>query len=225
MSSNWNIVFLFQRSNKPHPEKVEFLKDVQKEKSESAIEVSIPDLAEHHDHSHGHGHSHEQHGHSHSSHQEQLRNTFGWTRIDVLTMLIVCIFLASLCFSALIAALQNLVHMDQQDTMHHPIPVLAIAVIGLFLNGLCYMLIGGYTYHQGSFLHLSSSGEVVLERVTVTQSDDGKQRLRGKINSNISSEKVQSEDLPPEMRVRRLHWHDICRDLCSKYSYDLLCKW
>lgn len=195
------------------------MKDVHKERTKSAIEVSMPDLAENHDHSHGHSHGH--HGHSHSAHQEELRNTFGWTRIDVLTMLIVCIFLASLCFSTLIAALQNLVHMDQQDTMHHPIPVLAIAVTGLLLNGLCYLLIGGYTYHQGSFLHLSSSGVVVLERVTVTKSDEGEQRLKGQSNS---SEKAQSENLPPEMRVRRLHWHDICRDLCSKYSFDVLCK-
>lgn len=191
------------------------MKDVHEEKTKSAVELSTPDLAEHHGHSHSHGHSHGHYDHSHTSHQEQLRNTFGWTRIEVLTMLIVCIFLASLCFSALIAALQNLVHMDQQDTMHHPIPVLAIAVTGLFLNGLCYVLIGGYTFHQG--LHLSSSGVVVLDRVTVTKSDDGEQRLRGQINSNNSSEEVQSEDLPPKMRVRRLHWHDICRDLCSKY--------
>lgn len=81
--------------------------------------------------------------------ERSLKNTFGWTRIDILTMLIVCIFLASLCFSLLVEAIQTLVHIDHQDTMHHPIPVLITGAFGFFINGLCYLLIGGYTFHQG----------------------------------------------------------------------------
>ncbi|EDW95157.1 uncharacterized protein Dyak_GE22395, isoform C [Drosophila yakuba] len=96
--------------------------------------------------------------------EQKLRNTFGWARIDILTMLIVFIILASLSFSLVVEALQTLVHIDHQDTMHLPIPVMMLGFIGLILNGLTYLLIGGYTLHQGSFLHLTPGGNVVLER-------------------------------------------------------------
>ncbi|XP_017059839.1 zinc transporter 1 [Drosophila ficusphila] len=96
--------------------------------------------------------------------EQKLRNTFGWARIDILTMLIVFIILASLSFSLVVEALQTLVHIDHQDTMHLPIPVMMLGFVGLILNGLTYLLIGGYTLHQGSFLHLTPGGNVVLER-------------------------------------------------------------
>jgi len=96
--------------------------------------------------------------------EQKLRNTFGWARIDILTMLIVFIILASLSFSLIVEALQTLVHIDHQDTMHLPIPVMMLGFVGLILNGLTYLLIGGYTLHQGSFLHLTPGGNVVLER-------------------------------------------------------------
>ncbi|KAH8350904.1 hypothetical protein KR067_003719 [Drosophila pandora] len=98
------------------------------------------------------------------SREEKLRNTFGWARIDILTMLIVFIILASLSFSLVVEALQTLVHIDHKDTMHLPIPVMMLGFVGLILNGLTYLLIGGYTLHQGSFLHLTPGGNVVLER-------------------------------------------------------------
>lgn len=72
-----------------------------------------------------------------------LKNTFGWARIDVIMMLICFVFLASLCFSTLVEALQTLVHIDHHDEMHHPIPVLIVGACGLLLNGICYLLIGG----------------------------------------------------------------------------------
>lgn len=106
-------------------------------------------------------------------HERSLRNTFGWTRIDILTMLIVGIFLAAFCFSLLVEAVQTLVHIDHQDTMHHPVAVFFLGVVGLILNGICFLLIGGYTYHQGSFLHITSSGDVILDR---TVSGDGLRR-------------------------------------------------
>ncbi|XP_016974888.1 zinc transporter 1 [Drosophila rhopaloa] len=96
--------------------------------------------------------------------EQKLRNTFGWARIDILTMLIVFIILASLSFSLVVEALQTLVHIDHQDTMHLPIPVMMLGFVGLILNGLTYLLIGGYTLHQGSFLHLTPGGNVVLDR-------------------------------------------------------------
>ena len=52
-------------------------------------------------------------------------------------------FLASLCFSLVVEALQTLVHIEHHDEMHHPIPVMCVGASGLLLNGLCYLLIGG----------------------------------------------------------------------------------
>ncbi|XP_017955667.1 zinc transporter 1 isoform X2 [Drosophila navojoa] len=105
------------------------------------------------------------------SREMKLRNTFGWARIDILTMLIVFIILASLSFSLIVEALQTLVHIDHQDTMHLPIPVMMLGCVGLILNGLTYLLIGGYSLHQGSFLHLTPGGNVVLERSMSSHSD------------------------------------------------------
>lgn len=75
--------------------------------------------------------------------ERKLKNTFGWARIDVISMLICCVFLASLCFSILVEGLQTLVHIDHHDEMHHPIAVLCVGSAGLLLNGICYLLIGG----------------------------------------------------------------------------------
>lgn len=142
-------------------------------------------------------------------------------------MLIVCIFLASLCFSLLCQAIQTLVHIDQQDTMHLPLPVLILAVVGLLLNGLCYLLIGGYTFHQGSFLHISSSGDVVLDRVITTNSktdviDPGEARL-----NEIKPEKCIEATTNTNGDNRHLRFHDVCRDLCSKFickkKYHIIC--
>ncbi|XP_016997102.2 proton-coupled zinc antiporter SLC30A1 [Drosophila takahashii] len=104
--------------------------------------------------------------------EQKLRNTFGWARIDILTMLIVFIILASLSFSLVVEALQTLVHIDHQDTMHLPIPVMMLGFVGLILNGLTYLLIGGYTLHQGSFLHLTPGGNVVLDRPAMSSNLD-----------------------------------------------------
>lgn len=75
--------------------------------------------------------------------EKQLRNTFGWARIEVLMMLVVCVLFASLCFSVLIEALQTLVHIDHMDAMHYPKVVFTVGVIGLVLNIFCYIIIGG----------------------------------------------------------------------------------
>lgn len=134
-------------------------------------------------------------------------------------MLIVCIFQASLCFSLLIQVIQTLVHIDQQDTMHHPIPVLILAVVGLLLNGVCYLLIGGYTFHQGSFLHISSSGEVVLDRVITTSSKTDNSVDSGETSLNqVNPEKCVGPNITSNVENRHLRFRDICRDLCSKYT-------
>lgn len=83
----------------------------------------------------------------HPLRERHLRNTFGWARVDVLVILIGCVFLASLCFSLLVEALQTLVHISHHDEMHHPIPVMCLGVVGILINILCYLLIGGKQFH------------------------------------------------------------------------------
>uniref|UniRef100_A0A1A9ZEA7 Zinc transporter 1 n=1 Tax=Glossina pallidipes TaxID=7398 RepID=A0A1A9ZEA7_GLOPL len=96
----------------------------------------------------------------------KIRNTFGWARIEILTMLIVCITLISLSFSLLVEGLQTLVHIDHQDSMHLPMLVTILGLVGLLLNGFTYLTIGGYTLHQGNYLHITPSGAVIQESNT-----------------------------------------------------------
>lgn len=154
--------------------------------------------------------------------ERSLRNTFGWTRIDILTMLIVGIFLAAFCFSLLVEAIQTLIHIDHQDTMHHPSAVIALGCAGLVLNAICYLLIGGYTYHQGSFLHITSAGDVVLERVVTGNGlSKGERRLsqtrRGQITTpppSIETETIESE--PETQQIREHSFLEVLRDISSK---------
>uniref|UniRef100_A0A1Q3FL19 Putative zn2+ transporter znt1 n=1 Tax=Culex tarsalis TaxID=7177 RepID=A0A1Q3FL19_CULTA len=139
--------------------------------------------------------------------ENSLRNTFGWARIDVLTMLVVCIFMASFCFSAVVEALQTLSHIHHQDAMHFPIPVLILGALGIVLNGFCYLLIGGYTYHQGSFLYITSSGNVVLDRVV---SGDGIRKGERRLSGSRKHVAGMNYDMPKRQSVR-----EMMRDVCS----------
>jgi len=144
-------------------------------------------------------------------HENTLKNTFGWTRIDVLTMLIVCIFMASLCFSLLVEAIQTLVHIKTKDAMHQPISVLTTGGLGLLLNGMCYLLIGGYTFHQGSFLHITSSGDVILDRVVSGDSlKHGERRLSRTRKLNVTHFSGQRQ------HQQRQSFTEMMRDICSK---------
>ncbi|XP_024226080.1 zinc transporter 1 isoform X2 [Bombus impatiens] len=107
----------------------------------------------------------------------RMKNTFGWARIDIVTMLICCVFLASFCFSLLVEALQTLVHIDHLDEMHHPMPVLTIGACGILLNAFCYILIGGYTFNQGLVLHVTMNGDVILRRNSSQQAKEGEEQL------------------------------------------------
>uniref|UniRef100_T1J125 Cation efflux protein transmembrane domain-containing protein n=1 Tax=Strigamia maritima TaxID=126957 RepID=T1J125_STRMM len=106
------------------------------------------------------------------SRETTLRNTFGWARIEVLSLLCSILFLAALCFGAVVESFQTMVHMDHQDAMHHPIVVLAIGLFGIMLNLLCFVLLGGYTRAQGCFLHVQ--GDEVEVNVVLT--DDARQK-------------------------------------------------
>ncbi|XP_022918718.2 proton-coupled zinc antiporter SLC30A1 isoform X1 [Onthophagus taurus] len=137
--------------------------------------------------------------------EKKLKNTFGWARIDVLTLVICCIFLASLIFSLLVEAIQTLVHIDHTDEMHQPIMVGSVGVTGLILNAICYFLIGGYTFHQGSFLYVTESGDVVLDKVVTGDSiKQGGRRLS------------RTRTVPPPQRRERQSCREILRDItCS----------
>lgn len=164
-------------------------------------------------------------------HERSLRNTFGWTRIDILTMLIVCIFLAALCFSLLVEAVQTLIHIGHQDAMHYPVAVMSIGATGLLLNGLCYLLIGGYTFHQGSFLHITSAGNVVLDHM-VTGSDaltSGQRRLSRTKRDHVVTNEPPAKSVSTPMSStaalpRHSHVHrgqglmEMLRDVSSKQS-------
>ncbi|GJQ86180.1 hypothetical protein Trydic_g12450 [Trypoxylus dichotomus] len=143
--------------------------------------------------------------------EKKLKNTFGWARIDVMTMLICCVFLASLLFSLLLEAIQTLVHIDHNDEMHQPILVLATGCFGLILNGICYILIGGFTFHQGSFLHVTESGDVVLDKVVTDDSiRKGERRLS------------RTRTVPtPQYRQRQGCW-EIVRD-CIGCVFVVIC--
>lgn len=86
-------------------------------------------------------------------------------RVEILTMLIAGIFLGAFCFSLVVEAVQTLIHIEHQDTMHLPVAVFSLGVGGLILNLFCYLSIGGYTYHQGSFMHITPAGDVVLDKM------------------------------------------------------------
>lgn len=160
-------------------------------------------------------------------HENSLRNTFGWTRIDILTMLIVGIFLAAFCFSLLVEAIQTLIHIDHQDTMHFPKAVFALGFAGLILNCFCYILIGGYTYHQGNFLHITSTGNVVLNRVGngegLFRGSFQLSKLNQSIQTTISTPSIQlvestssSTSIQTQSAARKHTLNEFLRDISSK---------
>ncbi|XP_055908108.1 calcium/manganese antiporter SLC30A10 [Eupeodes corollae] len=149
--------------------------------------------------------------------ERKLRNTFGWTRIDILTMLIVCIFLASLSFSLLVEALQTLIHIDHQDTMHLPVPVMILGFMGLILNGICYLFIGGYTTRQGNFLHMTSNGDVILD--SKKGNDEGEQTECGIPTLSVAN---NMEENNPSFRKEKQSLVQMFRDISST-MFVILC--
>jgi solute carrier family 30 (zinc transporter), member 1 len=139
-------------------------------------------------------------------HEKSLKNTFGWARVDVLTMVIVCTFLSSFCFSTVVEVIQTLFHIEHKDHVDHSEEfheytyetIVILGALGLVLNGISYLLIGGYTYHQGSFLHLTADGNVyILDRV-VTDGRKISDSTEGK--ADRKSQKI----------------HELSRDVCSE---------
>ncbi|XP_058789246.1 proton-coupled zinc antiporter SLC30A1 [Phymastichus coffea] len=135
-----------------------------------------------------------------TSSEKRMKNTFGWARIDIVTMLICCVLLASFCFSLMVEALQTLVHIDHLDEMHHPLPIMTIGASGILLNAFCYFLIGGYTFNQGVFLHFTKNGEIVLKRTLSLQTS--------KEGNNSDQTRRSPITLPRSQGVR-----EMCRDV------------
>lgn len=120
-------------------------------------------------------------------------------------MVIVCTFLTSLCFSVVVEVIQTLFHIEHKDHVEHEEQfhvytyetIIILGVLGLVLNGISYLLIGGYTFHQGSFLQLTSDGNVyILDRVVT----DGRK---------ISD----SKESKIERKSQKVH--ELSRDVCS----------
>ncbi|XP_037079303.1 zinc transporter 1-like [Pollicipes pollicipes] len=80
------------------------------------------------------------------------KNTFGWARLDVLVTVMTLLFLAALCFSVSVEAVQAMVHAGHQDAIHHPVYIMACAAAVLLGHLLCYVLIGGFTNLQSTLL-------------------------------------------------------------------------
>lgn len=166
--------------------------------------------------------------------ERSLRNTFGWTRIDILTMLIVGIFLAAFCFSTFVESVQMLIHIDHQDTMHLPVAVFALSVVGLLLNGFCYLVIGGYSHHQENFLHITPTGDVTLDRDEMRRSsrrlsfkskhnDNGPNSIvtmhsNHSIQSEKNTEQLNGTTAPTQAagKQKQLLIREIMRDISSK---------
>lgn len=174
-------------------------------------------------------------------HRITLRNTFGWMRIEILTMLIGGIFLGAFCFSLFVEAIQTLIHIDHQDTMHYPAIVFVLAIVGLILNGLCYLLIGGYTYHQSNFLYLSPTGEVVLDqsasgnglvrtnlchsktkRNECIQTNPIEQNMNSSIQIDATTIPVKQASVD-NMSKRKHTFGEVMRDISSKSNNQITC--
>ncbi|XP_063988567.1 proton-coupled zinc antiporter SLC30A1 isoform X2 [Diachasmimorpha longicaudata] len=115
----------------------------------------------------------------------RMKNTFGWARIDILTMMVCGVFLASFCFTLLLEAVLTLGHIGHLDQMHLPVIVMGIGASGIILNLFCYLIIGGYTFNQSLYLHVTKDGSIVLQRDVA----DGEQKLAPTRRSPIAMPK------------------------------------
>ncbi|XP_069170549.1 proton-coupled zinc antiporter SLC30A1 isoform X2 [Procambarus clarkii] len=138
---------------------------------------------------------------------QSLHNTFGWARLEVLSMLTTQLFLTALCFSAAIDSVQTAVHVGHQDAMHHPLKVMALGAVGGGLNALVFCLIGGYTHHQGCFLEMRDSGSVWVGRQVTQEAVQAGRRM-------LSSSNLRAGSSRPISRIRQVI-NEVLRDNCG----------
>lgn len=119
------------------------------------------------------------------------KNTFGWARAEVLGALVNAVFLVAICLSITIEAFKRIIEME---TIHDPILLLYVGVIGLLVN-----VIGLFLFHD----HGASHGEADIS-------------LRGSRNrlthlavtdDNENDETYPSPPPPPPAAKERNHGH------------------
>jgi len=98
---------------------------------------------------------------------ENLKNTFGWMRIHVCGAVASVCFLAALCFSVTVECLQTMFHLSHHEKMHYPEVVGVVGLIGLVVNAICFAILGGYTFHQSSFIGSSHYREDLVISASV----------------------------------------------------------
>ncbi|XP_055941075.1 proton-coupled zinc antiporter SLC30A1-like isoform X2 [Argiope bruennichi] len=114
-----------------------------------------------------------------------LKNTFGWARVKVLGLLVNMLFLGALCFAASVSAVQTMVHASHEDTTPmYPMLMVILGIINFSLNILCFLLIGGYTHHQGCSMIIQ--GDDVQMNCVLAEAGENPKHCVGKIPSTGS---------------------------------------
>ncbi|XP_070391577.1 proton-coupled zinc antiporter SLC30A1-like isoform X1 [Dermacentor albipictus] len=107
----------------------------------------------------------------HICQERTLKNTFGWARVEVLGTLVNMLFLMALCFAISVAAVQTIVHASHENTEpHYPMLLLFFGILGLAVDIVCYIVIGGTRVRRGCNLRIVQGAEVQVNFVVGTES-------------------------------------------------------
>ncbi|KAL3201847.1 hypothetical protein MRX96_042762 [Rhipicephalus microplus] len=107
----------------------------------------------------------------HICQERTLKNTFGWARVEVLGTLVNMLFLMALCFAISVAAVQTIVHASHENTEpHYPMLLLCFGILGLSVDIICYIVIGGTRVRRGCNLRIVQGTEVQVNFVVGTES-------------------------------------------------------
>lgn len=137
-----------------------------------------------------------------------LKNTFGWARIEVLGMLFNILFLSALYFANCMEALLTLVHASHEVTKPtYPLLLMVFGGLGILLNALCFLLIGGYTHHQDCYLSIEGS-DVHFSYVV----NDAEERNRVSCMTPIEEDPAPDNSVEASKRSRKLLVLDLTRD-------------
>lgn len=107
----------------------------------------------------------------HICQERTLKNTFGWARVEVLGTLVNMLFLMALCFAISVAAVQTIVHASHENTEpHYPMLLLCFGILGLAVDIVCYIVIGGSRMRRGCNLRIVRGTEVQVNFVVGVES-------------------------------------------------------
>lgn len=107
----------------------------------------------------------------HICEERTLKNTFGWARVEVLGTLVNMLFLMALCFAISVAAVQTIVHASHENTEpHYPMLLLCFGIVGLAVDIVCYLVIGGTRVRRGCNLGIVRGTDVQVNFVVGTES-------------------------------------------------------